>query len=145
VVRRAGGGLRVNERPLLAASIRLRKRPGRPKMVRPVPAECVEQARAQASQASAPRTAPGLDSGAARLRGTQTSVAESVAKVGARLLSLEDAAAYLAVSKWTVREWWAAGMLHAVKPILASGKPFRRLLFDRAELDGLIERSKETA
>ena len=53
-----------------------------------------------------------------------------------RLLPLPEAAAYLGVSPWTVRELQWSGKL----PRVDLG---RKLLFDRADLDALIERQKE--
>lgn len=64
-----------------------------------------------------------------------------------RLLDLAGAAAYLGISTWTIREWAAAGVLHRVK--LPGGHHnhttgvLQRVLFDRLDLDRLIERSKE--
>jgi hypothetical protein len=136
----------MSELPLLNASRRLRKPAGRPKTVRPAPIERVEQTGPQASQAKGPKRTPQSDKGDKGLRAPARTVAVTVApKTGPRLLSLEDTADYLAVSVWTIRAWWSDGMLHAVKPILPNGRPFRRLLFDRVELDALIEQSKEPA
>jgi excisionase family DNA binding protein len=53
-----------------------------------------------------------------------------------RVLTLPETAAYLGVSPWTVRELQWSGML----PRVNLG---RKLLFDRADLDALIERQKE--
>jgi excisionase family DNA binding protein len=53
-----------------------------------------------------------------------------------RLFTLPEAAAYLGVSPWTVRELQWAGKL----PRVDLG---RKLLFDRTDLDALIERHKE--
>ena len=53
-----------------------------------------------------------------------------------RLLTLPEAAAYLGVSPWTVRELQWSGKL----PRVDLG---RKLLFDRADLDALIERQKD--
>jgi excisionase family DNA binding protein len=53
-----------------------------------------------------------------------------------RLLALPEAAAYLGISPWTVRELQWKGKL----PRVDLG---RKLLFDRADLDALIERQKD--
>ena len=53
-----------------------------------------------------------------------------------RLLPLPEAAAYLGLSPWTVRELQWKGKL----PRVDLG---RKLLFDRVDLDDLIERQKE--
>lgn len=54
-----------------------------------------------------------------------------------RLLTLEDAAAYLAVSVWTVRDLVWKGRLPVVRFT-------RRLHFDRRDLDRLIDQAKES-
>ena len=58
--------------------------------------------------------------------------------VPARLLDLQAAAAYLSVSPWTIRDLEAAGTLKRVRVPTASGE-LRKLLFDRADLDHLVE------
>jgi excisionase family DNA binding protein len=60
------------------------------------------------------------------------------ASVAARLLDVDAAAAYLGVSPWTVRDLEAAGTLKRVRVPLRGGE-LRKLLFDRADLDRLIE------
>jgi hypothetical protein len=59
-----------------------------------------------------------------------------------RLLDAESAATYLGVSTWTVRDLEAAGHLPRVRFPLPGGKDLRKLLYDRADLDRLIETSK---
>jgi hypothetical protein len=61
------------------------------------------------------------------------------------LLDLELAAAYLGVSPWTVRDLEAAGVLPRVRVPLPGGRELRKLLFDKADLDRLIEAWKEAA
>ncbi len=56
-----------------------------------------------------------------------------------RLLGIEAAGCYLGVSTWTVRDLVAAGQLKPVRLSLPSGKAVRRLLFDRVQLDLLVE------
>jgi hypothetical protein len=56
-----------------------------------------------------------------------------------RLLSLEAAAAYLAASSWTVQDLEAAGVLPRVRVPLPDGRGLRKLLFDEADLDRLID------
>jgi hypothetical protein len=53
-------------------------------------------------------------------------------------LDLAGAAAYLALSPWTVRDLEAAGTLKRVRVPTAAGE-LRKLLFDRADLDRLVE------
>ncbi len=61
-----------------------------------------------------------------------------------RLLSLEQAAHYLGVSTWTVRELEWSGVLPRVRIPLGNGKELRKLLFDREDLDRLIDRWKDS-
>ncbi len=75
---------------------------------------------------------------------------QAVAPLAPRLLDLAGAAAYMAVSPWTIRQWEAEGALPRVRIDLQitnkrRGGECRKLLFDRADLDQLIERSKESA
>ena len=65
-----------------------------------------------------------------------------------RLLGVEDAAHYLSISGWSLREWISAGVVPTVRIALPStgrrkGDTCRRILLDRYDLDSLIERSKE--
>ena len=60
-----------------------------------------------------------------------------------RLLGLEATAAYLGVSPWTVRDLEAAGGLHRIRIPLANGGELRKLLFDKNDLDALIESWKD--
>ncbi|MFQ5946914.1 MAG: helix-turn-helix domain-containing protein [Anaerolineae bacterium] len=111
--------------PLAAASQRLRGRPGRPRKApvghdagRPevgASPNSSPDGRALAQQASAPR-----------------------------LLDLRATAAYLGVSEWTVRDLDAAGVLRRVRVPLPNGAELRKLLFDRADLDRLIEAWKDS-
>jgi hypothetical protein len=61
-----------------------------------------------------------------------------------RLLDHESAARYLAVSPWTLRDLEAGGFLQRVRLPLPNGKDVRRLLYDRTDLDRLIDRSKDS-
>ncbi len=62
-----------------------------------------------------------------------------------RLLGLDDAAHYLGVSTWTVRELEWAGVLPRVRIPLGNWKELRKLLFDREDLDRLVEAWKDRA
>jgi hypothetical protein len=66
-------------------------------------------------------------------------VSRTVAPISPRLLDLEATAAYLAVSPWTVRELEAQGVLPRIRIPLPKDGELRKLLFDRADLDALIE------
>ena len=65
--------------------------------------------------------------------------------ISPRLLDLPTAAGYLGVSSWTVRDLEAAGVLPRVRVPLPGGGELRKLLFDKNDLDRLIDRSKDSA
>ncbi len=69
--------------------------------------------------------------------------AAGAAVLPARLLDVQAAAAYLAVSPWTIRDAVAAGTLPRVRIPMKDGE-VRRLLFDREDLDALIIRWKDS-
>jgi hypothetical protein len=114
----------ADERPLAAAQRRL-GRPGRPR-------------KAQVNQGGAPLSGPPVT----RLGDTGV---PAVCPPEARLLDVEGAAAYLAISSWTLRDLHAAGRLPRVRLALAGDRECRRLLFDVHDLDQLIEASKDRA
>src|SRR5437879_7114591 len=62
----------------------------------------------------------------------------SVPQMG-RLFDLDQAAAYLGVSPWTVRDLEAGGTIRRVRVPLSNGRELRKLLFDKSDLDRLIE------
>jgi hypothetical protein len=66
----------------------------------------------------------------------------AVASVPPRLLDLDATATYLGLSPWTVRDLEAARILHRVRVPLPNGE-LRKLLFDREDLDRLIEGWKD--
>jgi hypothetical protein len=61
-----------------------------------------------------------------------------------RLLDLGATAAYLGVSGWTVRDLEAAGELRRVRIPVGPGRELRKLLFDRQDLDHLLEAWKDS-
>ncbi|MBI3007564.1 MAG: hypothetical protein HYY53_04605 [candidate division NC10 bacterium] len=63
--------------------------------------------------------------------------------IAPRLLDLQRTAAYLGVSPWTVRDLEAGGILRRVRVPLPGNGELRKLLFDRADLDRLVETWKE--
>jgi excisionase family DNA binding protein len=65
-------------------------------------------------------------------------------KEESRLMGLKEAAKYLGVSYWTVREIVWSGALPMVKLPNKNGGQCRKILIDRRDLDGLIEKSKES-
>lgn len=124
---------------LATAARRLRGRPGRPrKAADEEPRGSAVQrafgdersALSDADFGSAPRAVPG-----------NVPAAGSAPFLLPRLLDLERAAAYLGVSTWTIRDLEAAGELRRIRVPLGQ-KELRRLLFDRLELDQLVERWK---
>lgn len=110
--------------PLAEASRRLRGRPGRPRNLG-------HDAGITPSQVGAKSVSPDRPS----VRGA----------AGPRLLDVRAAAAYLGVSSWTVRDLEAAGALRRVRLPLPSGREVRRVLYDRLDLDRLVEGLKEPA
>ncbi len=72
----------------------------------------------------------------------------AVVPVPPRLLNLLNAARYLDVSIWSLREWVALGIVPRIRIPLPNtekrrGGEMRRVLVDRADLDRLIESWKE--
>jgi len=109
--------------PLAAASMRLRQKPGRP--------------RKEVTKSITPNKA--FDSGRGGDPGRRTMVYEAVGQILPRLLDLRAAAAYLGISPWTVRDLEANGTLRRVNVPSGPGRDLRKLLFDRKDLDQLVE------
>ena len=63
--------------------------------------------------------------------------------VAPRLLDLHGTAVYLSLSPWTIRGLEASGILHRVRVPLSNRGDLRRILFDRDDLDRLIESWKD--
>lgn len=110
--------------PLAAASVRLRRPSGRPRKDR---GTCIAEGTAAASGQPAPGPTP------------RTAAYEAVGSIPPRLLDLKAAAAYLGVSPWTIRDLEADGMIRRVNVPLGMGKELRKLLFDREDLDHLVD------
>jgi hypothetical protein len=72
-----------------------------------------------------------------------TAVILTIAPIAPRLLDLSATAAYLGVSTWKIRELDAEGILSRVRIPLPDAGEVRKLLFDRLELDELVNRWKE--
>ncbi len=113
------GFVRANK-PLAAASQRLRGKPGRPRKPEP-------------------RHIMGTSDVETRMNGGAERSALAPPAIAPRLLDLPATAAYLGVSPWTVRDLEAAGVLRRVCVPLPGGRELRKLLFDRGDLDRLIE------
>ncbi len=108
--------------PLAAAAERLRRPPGRPRKTNP------------------PSSAPAIEANALPSRPDGTwSYAAAVPGLCPRLLDLGTTAIYLGVSPWTVRDLEAAGTLKRVRVPIAGSGELRKLLFDRQDLDRLVE------
>ena len=114
-----------DNRPLAAAAGRLRRKPGRPRKV----------------SGHVPGIASQQDGGNEGRRWS----ALALAAIAPRLMSLEQAALYLGVSPWTVRELANKkdGVLKRVRIPLPNNGELRKLLFDRQDLDLVIEGWKE--
>jgi hypothetical protein len=84
-----------------------------------------------------PRTQSGASDG--------TAVPITVVPVSPRLLDLHASAGYLGLSEWTVRTLEQQGILKRVRVPLSNHGEVRKLLFDRTDLDRLIESWKETS
>ena len=66
--------------------------------------------------------------------------------VAGRLIGVQQAAAYLGLSAWTIRDLIHSGHLPRVAlPGRRPGETMRRVLIDRADLDALVERFREAA
>ncbi len=112
-----------DELPLAAASARLRRKPGRPKK------EWSASIMGEAHPGT-PRS-NNSNSGAVAY--------EAVGHIPPRLLDLKAAAAYLGVSPWTVRDLEANGTIRRISIPLGAGRDLRKLLFDRQDLDQLVD------
>lgn len=118
----------MSDKPLAAASKRLKRKPGRPR---------------KADLGTPPGHITGIaDSQMPENRGSAKGEL-AVRACEPRLLSLQDAALYLGVSSWTVRDLEAAGVLPRVRVPTRNNGELRKLLFDRSDLDACVERWKE--
>ncbi len=109
--------------PFAAASMRLRQKPGRPR-----------------KEVTGAITADKASDGEReRDPGRRTVVYEAVSSIPPRLLDVRAAAAYLGVSPWTIRDLEANGTLRRVNVPSGPGRDLRKLLFDREDLDHLVE------
>jgi excisionase family DNA binding protein len=92
------------------------------------------------------RTGAGTTSRPASAGRRRQSRNSAAAEITPRLLNLNQAAEYLGISYWSVRDLVQSGMLASVKlpaPRARDGRSIRRTLIDRQDLDQLIELWKE--
>jgi hypothetical protein len=80
-----------------------------------------------------------------RMHGTTGRAERADEAMTPRLLGLEDTARYLGLSRWTVRDLEERGVLRRVRVPLPGGGELRKLLFDKADLDRLIEAWRDSA
>lgn len=113
-----------DDKPLAKAGERLKGKPGRPR-------------KAQSGHVS------GIASHESRAHSGPDGRALAVTAIAPRLLDLGDTGRYLGVSPWTVRDLEAAGTLKRVRVPLPNNGELRKLLFDREDLDRVIEGWKE--
>ncbi len=66
-----------------------------------------------------------------------------VVQVAPRVLSLHDAARYLGMSEWTIRDMEHSGLLPRIRVPLPNNGELRKLLFAREDLDRAVEAWKE--
>jgi hypothetical protein len=132
----------MTELPLAAAQRRLR-RPGRPRkslgltMVAEAPEAGPEAPLTGTQRAQRPPRTP-MNGRCGD--GTRAPQAPAPA---ARLLDLRGTATYLGLAPWTVRELEWRGVLRRIRVPLPGGGELRKVLFDRADLDHLVERWKD--
>lgn len=78
-----------------------------------------------------------------RREGAGAQQTPALAPPAPRLLDLRGTAGYLGLAPWTVRELEWRGVLRRVRVPLPGGGELRKLLFDREDLDRLVERWKD--
>jgi hypothetical protein len=130
----------MGDLPLAAASIRLRGKPGRP---RKVPIETAANGTARSKAGTFRAQSPVRDQVNSGHGGRRLAApASGLPALEPRLLGLVAAARYLDLAPWTVRELEWRGVLPRVRIPLPNGGELRKLLFDRLDLDQLVERWK---
>ncbi len=68
---------------------------------------------------------------------------QAVAPIPPRVFDLPNAARYLGVSERLVWGWAKSGRLRRVRYFDENGKELRKLVFDKADLDRLVDLSKD--
>ena len=129
--------------PLAAASLRLRRKPGRPRNAPAATTSTGDNAGITPSRDRGNRADP--DRAGVTLAPARSLHDRGITGDRARLLDVKSAGLYLAVSEWTIRDLVSAGRLPRVRLPLAGDRECRRLLVDVRDLDRLIEATKERA
>ena len=109
----------------------MKGKPGRPRKMLPGP----DFRHTVGTAGQQPRMGRGDNGGATATR--------TVVPITPRLLDLSAAGAYLGLSPWTVRSLEGTGTLARVRIPMPNNGELRKLLFDRTDLDELIERWKD--
>jgi hypothetical protein len=146
-------------KPLERASVRLREnppdgwpgKPGRPRK-HVEAAEKNGSAVVRASSAPSSNWHPAVTSQAVAetpKAAVPADVPVRTPKIMPRALGIRDAAGYLSVSTWTIRDLLEAGTLKRIRvPVPPSenrkGVELRRLLIDKADLDDLLDHWRST-
>ena len=143
----------MSNSPLAAASRRLRENPPGPGWPRKRGRPRKHPALPAATTNGVPPTAPESPAAVTSRLRTPARTRENTGRndgAGAyetpaprRLLALRATAAYLGLAPWTVRELEWSGVLRRVCVPLPNGGELHKLLFDRADLDALIDRWKD--
>jgi hypothetical protein len=131
----------IPELPLAAASRRLRGRPGRPRKVVVNP-EMNSEAASTTAHTGVPQTRA-LSKPSNRTSTSSPGVPAVCPDLGPRLVDIRTAAKYLSIFTWSIRDLESAGALRRIRLPLAS-KDMRKLLFDRRDLDRLVDTAKDS-
>lgn len=118
-------------RSILPTGDHHRGKPGRPRNVQPRPESGHNMGTVEAGR---------LMNGGGK---EDTLVGRTSAPIVPRLLDLHGTASYLSLSEWTVRDLEACGILPRVRVPLPNQGKLRKILFDKEDLDRLIEAWKE--
>lgn len=138
----------MSELPLAAASRRLRRPAGRPRIRPTPPAEPRNPGRSDGLPKTGPPPAPAPGAAIREPCGCRVAAVTTAP----RLLGLEDAGHYLGLSAWLVRDLIRAQALRPVEIPLPPDRRGRRalgvvrkVLLDVRDLDALVERAKAGA
>ena len=122
------------ELPLAAARVRLAGKRGRPPRYGP---PSPKPAKVK------PGHTPGIADAESGMDSGRAERAPATYAVVPRLLNVPDAARYLGVFPRSIRTLYHSGRLAAIRLPGGDGGDMRRLLFDRHDLDALVEASRQ--